>query len=154
MCCPRYHRGPTETQDGHPKHDKSLKFIGNNSSIQNVDIHISPRCPLVRQIERKTASIFFHHLCEDNFWWSLMCGQNSSYSKWHLGPRNPPPHTHTHSAKAGKRLKDKEWDPAGMLRTASCLLWSWLHSGTKSLYCWQLLPLVDPGQVSPSTGQK
>lgn len=30
----------------------------------------------------------------------------------------------------GKNLKDKEWNPAGMLWTASCLMWSWLHSGT------------------------
>lgn len=35
-----------------------------------------------------------------------------------------------HSAEVGKHLKDKEWDPAGMLRTASCLTWSWLHSRT------------------------
>lgn len=27
---------------------------------------------------------------------------------------------------------------------------NWLHSRTKSLYCWQLLPHLYPGQVSPS----
>lgn len=70
----RYHWGPTETQDGHSKHDKSLKFIGNNSSIQNVYIKISPRCLLVRQIETKNTSIFFHHLCECNFKKMFFCG--------------------------------------------------------------------------------
>lgn len=83
-----------------------------------------------------------------------MCRHNSSNSKMHLCPwkrkKKKKKDNRVRSAKAGKHLKDKEWDPAGMLRTASCLTWSWLHSRINSLYCWRLLPHLNPGQVSPS----